>query len=729
MISMKQRILFLIIALLMAVLVLSGMSLPRDLGGDDDNDNSSVAAALSAYKAFTEQEDHADEWIYTIESFGLYDLNQDGIPELFTHGGGQMDYTKIFTYANGSVDYVHWGTDFELYDNGIIYYGFGGGMGYLLYTYYRLGKNDSFDIVFRYAEWMDAEGITYSVGENASREDSERVPHEQIAAQLDKILGNSQIIEIEYYENTAENRDKVFDYNGQWAISSVSVSYTDEHDTMGTFNFQTELSAEELTDPVEYNRNMAMFCGILSRTAEDTDGSSITKIYTEQLGINPADILLGDKSGVEHYGDSLSYSIASMQLGENSLLFITARGSMTTEELLNDYATGVSKDNFMRSYSTYNLMFTFHEKIWDGLNYYMEKHAGLSHMENLKIIVCGHSLGGAAANLVAARINILLDRGELYADVMDKNDVFCYTFGAIDSVSQYTYEAELSMNLGGRTRVKKVKCDYDLPIEQGFENIHNIYNLCDSFAQNSVKVQLFDSVGNVLEVPGGLAFTITGKFGHLDKFKNDYGETLTDTTNHSMTAYMRAVNDELCAHEYPTGKPDLIDGKHGIIACPVDVSVFYKDELIGAINNDKLAFLKDDSIILYAVEDVKHFIIPDDPDYSVRITATDDGGMIYVLEDLGNGSFEIEMIPNIELSKDAKMCIKSGTLYWTNDKGEILSEVREGGEDLPAEDASGHVIGWTIIIIMLFGASFIIGAVVFIICFSVARKKRRNRGA
>lgn len=169
-----------------------------------------LGEALDAYKKFTEEEYHEDEWVYTIERFGLYDLNHDGVPELFTLGGGQMDYSKIFTYKNKQVNYVHWGASFKIYDNGIVYVDFSSGDGYILYSYYTMGDDLSLKLVFRFAEWSSLEDTKYSIGEQAYDENSEKVSYQQVAEQREKIIGNAQIVNIVYHDNTASERNAVF---------------------------------------------------------------------------------------------------------------------------------------------------------------------------------------------------------------------------------------------------------------------------------------------------------------------------------------------------------------------------------------------------------------------------------------------------------------------------------------------------------------------------------------
>ena len=169
-----------------------------------------LCEALDAYKKFTEEEYHEDEWVYTIERFGLYDLNHDGVPELFTLGGGRMDYSKIFTYKNKQVSYVHWGTSFQIYDNGIVYVDFSSGDGYILYSYYTMGDDLSLKLAFRFAEWSSLEDVNYSIGEQAYDENSEKVSYQQVADQREKIIGNAQIVNIVYHDNTASERNAVF---------------------------------------------------------------------------------------------------------------------------------------------------------------------------------------------------------------------------------------------------------------------------------------------------------------------------------------------------------------------------------------------------------------------------------------------------------------------------------------------------------------------------------------
>ena len=320
----------------------------------------------------------------------------------------------------------------------------------------------------------------------------------------------------------------------------VTVSYTD---------YTSEINASSFENPYDLNKDLAMACGILSWVAEDEKGEGIKKIYKEQFGIRDKDILLGDSKGVNHYGESLSYSVAGKDIGGNKVLIVTARGSMTQYEFENDFITSVTKDNFLRQYTTFDLVNDFQNHIWTGIETYLDKHPEYRRAKNLKVLVCGHSLGGAAANLVAARMILLLRRGEYLSDIISPEDIYCYTFGAIDAVSQYYYEKLSPLpNLNGTYTVKVIECPYKVPIESGFESIHNIYNEKDSFSSDSLKVQILDIAGDLLGIPGGKAFTTKGKFGHIDRFSHDFGEKIYNTMNHDMPSYLAAVREGYVVH-------------------------------------------------------------------------------------------------------------------------------------------------------------------------------------
>ena len=152
-----------------------------------------------------------------------------------------------------------------------------------------------------------------------------------------------------------------------------------------------------------------------------------------------------------------------------------------------------------------------------------------------KLYLTGHSLGGAAANLLAARFTRFseLDGTEWWAQSTSKDDIYCYTFGAIDVLTQR------------------------INITDGYENIHNIYNFLDSFncvgghalggLNVSSPVSLFGHTDLFL-----YDFTLEN-LGSMDQDSKKYAEENFNsiTKNHNMPTYIQALDLDLvhCRHD------------------------------------------------------------------------------------------------------------------------------------------------------------------------------------
>ncbi len=423
-----------------------------------------------------------------------------------------------------------------------------------------------------------------------------------------------------------------------------------------------------------YDKDMAYKLGELSQESEDTSNEKIRNAYYN-LGLE--NIMTGSKSGTGNYSGDYAYAIGSIDIGEDNVIVITARGSTNSSEFIYDGTTGITKGNFF-GYNTVDISYKFEEVIWKALNAYLDKYPYLeSGEQGLKIVVCGHSLGGAAANLVAARLDILLDRGEFLSSIMTSSDVYAYTFGSIDAISKYYYEVD---PLTGDP-IKK-SSNYSVPVESCFENIHNIYNMNDSFAPYAFKVQVINAAGALLDVETGNAFSMYGKFGHMHLFGHDYGSEFgLDTPNHNMPAYLSAVENSLvpqcAAVDYDV---------HGVVACPVNVFVLKDGEVVGEISNNVVVKESPGITLFVNNYDVKHFFLPKG-DYDVRIVSYGDTKMSCFLED-GKGSDQ--NYDNVDLSwgksflfKDVNpvSASKKAQLYVLNEEGDIEKKVMPDGEE------------------------------------------------
>ena len=162
---------------------------------------------LDAYEEFLSQVHHEDIWTYDIEAFWLYDINEDGIPDLFTHGGGQDDYCKLFAFRDGVVDYVWWGASFEPYADSLFGVDDYRNDQYELHSLYRVTQNYDLELVFRYVHWL--EDGSYSMGENAL-ETSERVSYDAVKSQWTIYIQDDSIREQYFLPNNASNRNERF---------------------------------------------------------------------------------------------------------------------------------------------------------------------------------------------------------------------------------------------------------------------------------------------------------------------------------------------------------------------------------------------------------------------------------------------------------------------------------------------------------------------------------------
>lgn len=232
----------------------------------------------------------------------------------------------------------------------------------------------------------------------------------------------------------------------------------------------------------EYNDALANMAAEFCDKAQGESSSSIEKTLNKY----------GIKNKAYNYGESAAFVVGHKKVkidGEKdaTVLIVIARGSQTLPEYIGDAAKeskvkkmlkkgksvidsimqGNSWKRFVKEFNNageyrflyeevYHNVYDFEEKVWKGLNEYLDDNSAIENDKNLKILVTGHSLGGAAANMIAAKLDFLRKRGEWISN-LEKEDIYCYTFGAIKVLTR------------------------DVNIEENYENIFNIYNKYDSF--------------------------------------------------------------------------------------------------------------------------------------------------------------------------------------------------------------------------------------------------------
>lgn len=246
-------------------------------------------------------------------------------------------------------------------------------------------------------------------------------------------------------------------------------------------------------DSAEYHKDIAEVAVALSSSAYN--GSRDAGYY-----INSAYRQLGFKSeNIEIYGypsEDYSFSIASRETGKNTLLAITLKGNSGQSDFYNDIQKDFSQP-FMNSMTNPDY-YNFYIIVKDSLDEYISNHSEiLNSAQNgkLRVLISGHSIGGAVASLLGAGINNPDSMLKISPD-----NVFVYTFG-----SPCVYNSE-------------VVCD----------NIINVMNESDivtlvPFGVKSGKTVTFDS----------------GVFGEACYEPAIYTENLPDTTDY--TTYMQII--------------------------------------------------------------------------------------------------------------------------------------------------------------------------------------------
>ncbi len=437
----------------------------------------------------------------------------------------------------------------------------------------------------------------------------------------------------------------------RYAVSEIEPVpiINDEERTVEYEGYSTEFGpAELIVDSTNgtTNRNLTSLCALLSEAAYSPGGTDLIRVYQQMFGEGGFDSEFQYQNQVFCFGIAMSkMKIADADVDTN-ILFVTIKGT-SVDGTLNLSEVGADLDDRTTDrlgYNAFQSVVDFEEKIQSRIDILLERHPEYRSAP-LKIVITGHSLGGATANLLAAILTKRIEEDASWSAVTRKESIFCYTFGAIDSISIH-------------------EDNRDYPITSGYENIHNIYNLYDTFGPEQWKV------GKPPMCSG------KGKFGHLDLFKWEFREGFDFDVkkNHMMSSYIKAVTKPSVPEQGETNN-------RAWIRCPVDVEIFENGVLIGSVHENTVELLSDE-IGISAYEDAKMIIYPSDRNFSLQLTAIDDGSMEYSVESFSSDSVEVKTFSNVALTKGK-------TMYSELNAGAPVTEVRLQvleGDNTPAMD-------------------------------------------
>ena len=409
------------------------------------------------------------------------------------------------------------------------------------------------------------------------------------------------------------------------------------------------LNAMNATPATEYNNELAKIAAtICKKTYDDglADDTSLKNCLEFDYGFDRSNMrsysVDANDNVISGYGGehSMAFTIATKEAeheGEDDLMVIVCQGSTNFYELSKD-ATALPSKNF-KGYLTYDI-------VWDFYNNVYRKLSGFLDGSRYKVLITGHSLGGAAGSLIAA---------EMIKTGSSMFDVYCYTFGSVNSIASV------------------------VPVQHGYERIHNVYNLFDTFSPYQFGLRL----------PTGMG-TGYGKFGKMEMYAKDYRAPIqiglptlvqiAQHVNHDLDNYIDAIdNNYILNSKYR-------NNAYTISACPVDIDVYCEGELVGRVVNNEV----DESVtsVDISVNDgVKSIIYPDDKHYDLKITAFDEGEMVYSTYDPTDGN--VKMMTSVALSEGKTMTSEvSGEidasetqLLVVDENNEIISKVQADGTE------------------------------------------------
>ena len=344
-----------------------------------------------------------------------------------------------------------------------------------------------------------------------------------------KTIGNrafigSQLTSVEIGPNVTSIGDNAFPNNVGFVICCyrISAAYVYAWENEIRYNLMDN-DLNKMLDAYSspsstYDNNLSILAAQLSYatySAGNTSDADVRELLYE-YGFQSRNIYSNFGGYNETFSGSLQFLIATKPFegdlnGNTDIMVIVAQGSKNAYELFQDATSGTGTHS-VNGYATYDLVWDFYHDILEGKE--NDDVLGIKDIiipgKNYKVFLTGHSLGGAAVNLVAATLT---------TDYFGKQNVYCYSFGAIDSIPSGSL------------------------ISAGYENIHNVYNTYDTFSPTQFGGWLPSGMGSMY-----------GKFGHLDLFAYDWRSDadrskadavqIIDHINHDMDKYLTAVQNE-----------------------------------------------------------------------------------------------------------------------------------------------------------------------------------------
>ena len=486
--------------------------------------------------------------------------------------------------------------------------------------------------------------------------------------------------------------------------------------------------------------SFAAFSAYLSSEAYDKDG---IKWLLEAIEFEEIEQINYD--GFSSFDHSAGYSLAHKKNvslnGENyNLIAVVIRGTPETNEWYSNFAIRDPNNTDKDAENHYGFK-TVSDSIYESLRSYLMTHEISDSPAKNKLLVTGHSRGGAAANLIAAKINASVNNK---MEICIPENLFAFTFGTPNTTKNPNVNAYINQNIFnfvnvedfvsymplslpgwefrkyGRTFTfpsKGLSAMYESGYKAQFEsqykrwtgktyqgypegfgyiqgivrNLHSLTNNADGFYENKL------TTGGVVshKTPEEYFNIVVGaKLGNLSDInslllinsgtKNDYSH-ITEFFTHDSDR-MGETHDKYVYLAWMLSAPPEallknISVKYAKVACPVDVEVCNsKGLLVGRVADNIVDETINSDVYIFVDDDVKHIYTPNYDTYTFNMTGTDSGTLEYTVSEIDAGSAEAihkKEFVSIALNSGKKMQSEIGDTVKTPDT-ELLNVSDEG---------------------------------------------------
>ena len=520
--------------------------------------------------------------------------------------------------------------------------------------------------------------------------------------------------------------------NGVSAQTTISISSNaKEHAKILFFDPITEHIAHtniNFTDDL-FNRDASVYNHDIARAGMALSAAIYDEAYIKsalsELGFEDIKPFRFDASGLGA-GMYEQYFIAHKQIINNDdtydLIVVVVQGTDSALEWVNNIAGtipkneehsgfgGVREDILSQLYGAY---------FYDYLNNEHEK----------KLLITGHSRGGAIANLLGKSLN-----GD--EDLFRKENTFVYTFATpntatksiVDSVGVHTnifnivnprdvvtgmppsgagywkygrtfaLQSKDKLNAGG---LFDAKTDYSQFIDPLKKELLRIFEGSPIINHGLI----FDKAVDYLE------FQTFDDSRKLDKMLSENQGGIA----HNCAMYIAWLNIMSSIGDYAI---EHAANRYIMIECPVDVAVYKDNQLVGRIVDNVIDNCNIGEVSLWVDGDVKYVYLASD-EYTIKLTGNDDGLMNFSIYDVDLTTGETlalkawndvalyngkEMLSHINMDFDS-----AETKLFVTDGDKPISEVMEDGSEISI--SNGEEV---LTLIIAVGAILIVALVVFL---------------